>query len=59
MLSWLVATGVLLFLLYATYLLFFNLDPEQETSLEDFLHSSTSADDDGKTHQVMRQLSIT
>ena len=52
MLSWLVAAGVLLFLLYATYLLFFNLDPEQETKLEDFLHSSASAGDDGKNYNL-------
>ena len=45
MLSWFVAAGVLLFLLYATYLLFFNLDPEQETRLEDFLHSSSAPDE--------------
>jgi hypothetical protein len=62
MLSWLVAAGVLLFLLYATGLLFFNLDSERETNLEDFLRSSASADKDGKTgigYQVMLQLVIT
>lgn len=40
MISWLVAAVVLLIVAYATYLLFFNLDPEQETKLEDFLHSN-------------------
>ena len=52
MLSWLVAAGVLLFLSYATYLLFFNLDPEQETNLEDFLHSSAITGDYGKNHPL-------
>ena len=42
MLYWIVSAGVLLFLAYATYLLFFNLDPEQETKLEDFLHSAST-----------------
>ena len=49
MLSWLVAAGVLLLLLYATFLLFFNLDSEQETNLEAFLHTPAKAHDDGKT----------
>ena len=52
MLSWLVAVGVLLLLLYATFLLFFNLDSEQETNLEAFLHTPASGDNDGKTKRA-------
>lgn len=37
MLGVLLGIGVLLFLAYATYVLFFNLDEEEGTSLEDFI----------------------
>ena len=44
MIAWVVAVVVLVIVAYATYLLFFNLDPEKETRLEDFLHSKQTFD---------------
>ena len=38
------AAVALVIVAYATYLLFFNLDPEKETRLEDFLHSKEAID---------------
>ena len=44
MIAWVAVAVVLVIAAYATYLLFFNLDPEKETRLEDFLHSKQTFD---------------
>ena len=58
MISWLVAAGVLLVLAYATYLLFFNLDPEQDTRLEDFLYAKEVTEGIILLHVVLAKLKV-